>query len=236
MLKSWVAAGKSGISNTRDDTMVLALHVLTAAGFGKSYDFDNATSTVTEGHKMTFGDALHVVLSKFVVVLLSSSLNIPRGAVAKILPRSFTDVQFAIAEFKQYLVEMVAEERASVGKKSEDQDNLMSALLRASDLRDAKGDGRSTLSEDEIYGNLFIYSFAGHDTTAGTLAYAITLLARDNEIQSWIKEEINAVIGKEQDETWDYEKLFPQLKRCLAIMVSLSSAIVITTSPRFHQS
>jgi cytochrome P450 len=220
MLKSWVAAGKSGISNTRDDTMVLALHVLTAAGFGKSYDFDEASSTVTKGHTMTFGNALHTVLTRFVIVLLTSSLNLSWGPVAKILPRSLTSVQTAIAEFRQYLVEMVAEERASVGKRSDDQDNLMSALLRASDLRDAQGDGRSTLTEDEIYGNLFIYSFAGHDTTAGTLAYAIALLARDNKIQSWIKEEINFVIGSGQDETWDYEKMFPQLKRCIAIMVS----------------
>ena len=45
MLKMWVKNGKGplgGVENTPNDTMVLALNVLMAAGFGKRYHFEGA--------------------------------------------------------------------------------------------------------------------------------------------------------------------------------------------------
>ncbi|RDL31454.1 Cytochrome P450 [Venustampulla echinocandica] len=211
MLQAWANAGKAGINNTRTDTMTLALHVLTGAGFGKFFDFQGGVSKPGPGHKMSFEESLHIVLNKFIAVLVAASITF--------IPKRFSSVQTATVEFKQYLTEMVAEERASMDLKSDEKDNLMSALLRASDLRDSQGDGKNTLSNDEIYGNLFIYTFAGHDTTANTIAYAVYLLSTDNDIQSWLKEEIQAVIGVYGDvENWNYEEVFPRLKRCLALM------------------
>lgn len=44
--------------------------------------------------------------------------------------------------------------------------------------------------------------------------------------QQWIREELNVVFeGNGNVEDWDHEKAFPKLKRCLALMVSLSYAI-----------
>ncbi|KAK2029011.1 cytochrome P450 [Colletotrichum zoysiae] len=83
---------------------------------------------------------------------------------------------------------------------------------------------KTYLTEDEIGGNLFIFTIAGFDTTANTLAYAVTLLAAYPEWQAWIQAEIDAVLGpaplgaESDDELPDYAAAYPKLVRCLAVM------------------
>ena len=103
--------------------------------------------------------------------------------------------------------------------------NLMSSLVRVSeDERKKHGklnaDGPKSFTISEILGNIFVINFAGHDTTANTLAYSMLLLAAHPEVQDWVGEELHRVLGGSSCETWSYEALFPRLKRCLAILVS----------------
>jgi len=122
------------------------------------------------------------------------------------------------------MVEMVEEERALIAHGRPDQkENLMSVLVRANEYSAAEGKGRSSLTDEEIYGNLFIWNLAGHDTTATVLAYTITLLAVNLPVQEWLSEEINSVFGDTPPNEWNYERDFPRLNRCLALMVTLSA-------------
>jgi cytochrome P450 len=79
---------------------------------------------------------------------------------------------------------------------------------------------RRTLSVDEIFGNIFVVNFAGHDTTAHTLELTMILLAVNVEIQDWVRDAVRQVTKEMDIIKWDYEKLFPQLTRCRAILVS----------------
>ena len=82
-----------------------------------------------------------------------------------------------------------------------------------------KVDSKSqNLSEEEILGNLFQFTAAGFDTTANSMAYAVTILAIEPKWQDWIIEEIDRVGQSEQSN--DYAKIFPKLPHCLALMVS----------------
>jgi len=94
-----------------------------------------------------------------------------------------------LKEVDDYISKMVEEERSGQSEKLSEQDNLMSVLLKASD-----SGGRNGLSDKEIVGNLFVYNVAGHDTTANTVAYAVTLLATDVRLQEWLREEITSVL------------------------------------------
>jgi len=223
MLKTWVSAGKSGIICTASDMMTVALHVLTSACFGRDYSFqpsESSDSIIIKGEKLSFKVALEAVLDSFLGVVISSAFPKSSGLLAKYVSKKIDTMKFTAAEFKRNLREMVDEERAFLKTTSKEKNNLMSALVRASDLEVTKGDGKRSLTEEELYGNLFIFTFAGHDTTANALMYATALLAANKHVQSWIKEEIHTVIGKNLDsESWEYEKLFPRLKRCLAVMV-----------------
>ena len=101
---------------------------------------------------------------------------------------------------------------------------MMSTLVRLSDSAKKGEDINSksqNLSEEEILGNLFQFTAAGFDTTANTMAYAITILATEPEWQDWIIEEIDNVLIDEHDNS--YTKTFPKLSRCLALMVSTLS-------------
>jgi len=129
-----------------------------------------------------------------------------------ITPPKLKRMKAAATEFKQYMTDMVKEEREEIKHRNEEKDNLMSVLLRAE-----ASAGKLGLNDDEIFGNLFIYNIAGHDTTANTLAYAIVLLSTDMKWQEWVGEEIDDVFAGDQN--WDYETVFPRLKRCLALMV-----------------
>jgi hypothetical protein len=90
-------------------------------------------------------------------------------------------------------------------------------------VRDSSGS--SYLTEEEIAGNLFVFTAAGFDTTANTMSYAVTLLAVYPEWQTWIQNEIDNVLGgppagQEDEILPDYEITFPKLMRCMAVMVS----------------
>jgi cytochrome P450 len=217
MIKHWnVEETVTGMDTSRD-TLKLALHVLTSAGFGKTYDFDVGTTKVPEGHKLSYRDALAGILKNMLLAIIMARVNGPMW----LLPKSWQNMKLFQTEFKQYMVEMADEQREAMKKNAKDMqsDNLMGALIRANEVSRAEGKERYALTDDEIYGNLFIWNLAGHDTTATTLAYAFTLLSAHEGVQEWIGEEIYNVFGSAPPDEWDYDAAFPQLKRCLATMV-----------------
>jgi hypothetical protein len=77
------------------------------------------------------------------------------------------------------------------------------------------------LSEEEISGNLYLFTVAGMDTTANSLAYALTVVAIYPEWQQWIFEELDVVLKEGNILDYDYAVIFPKLTRCLALMVRM---------------
>ena len=66
-------------------------------------------------------------------------------------------------------------------------------MVRASEMDKAGGadGGRALgLSNEELLGNMFIFSLAGHETTANALSAAIIFLAANPRWQDWLREEI----------------------------------------------
>jgi len=219
MLDGWLKTSQAGLVVERTDLelMKLALHVLSGAGFGRKYDFGQSVTDVPPGYTMSYRDSLAYILTDLMVAILSRDLPLPEA----ITPKGMRKMRVAIKDFTRYMENMVQEERTAVQKNGEKKANLLSALVQALETTE----GRSSLSDDEIYGNLFIWNLAGHDTTANTLTYAISWLATDRKWQEWIAEEVNHVLGSDsKPEDWDYEKAFPRLKRCLALMVRTHAA------------
>ena len=44
--------------------------------------------------------------------------------------------------------------------------------------------------------------------------------AANPEVQDWVAEELQEVVRNGASENWDYSVLFPELKRCRAVLVS----------------
>lgn len=111
------------------------------------------------------------------------------------------------------------------------ENNLITSLVRASqasvDREESTKGHQDGLTEEEGYGNIFVFNFAGHDATANSLAIGICLLATRPNVQDWIAEEINAVLAGVDSKESSYEAAFPYLPRCLAVVLSEHCAFCV---------
>lgn len=227
MLESFTAVKPGGPDLTSDGRRLgetdatieglrsIAINVLMSAGYGVSQSWKHGTGEAPPSHTLTFIETLSVVIHNYLVAALIPA----RLLCLPVMPTSLRKLGGAVTDFPARTKEMVENERMST---SSLRNNMMSALVKATDdeknaaRKDAKS--RLHLSEDEITGNLYLFTIAGFDTTANTMAYAITILAIHTEWQDWIIEEIDQVSNVNGN--LDYERTFPALKRCLALMVS----------------
>ncbi|KAF2964629.1 hypothetical protein GQX73_g8934 [Xylaria multiplex] len=218
MLRSWAASSIDGIPSYQKDTRALSLNVLAATGFGKKYDF--CASTEPQADEVGgYRDSLQTVLDNIILLML-----VPFNILC-MLPGSWARIGKAGISFQKHMVKMLEDETAALAQGKPGSGGIMGSFVRAADTyrRESATDSnfkatRKGLSVDEIFGNLFVINFAGHDTTANTLAFGVLLLAAHPNVQTWLAEEISIVTGNSPIETWDYKALFPRLKRCRAII------------------
>lgn len=216
-----------GVNSMLQDASTIALNVLMGAGFGTSYAFRDGVDTKLKGFQMTYRTALATCMSDIfmVFVLPPVLLSLP------VLPKKLAKYKIAVAEFRRHLQDMVAAAKARIRNADAasidktDQATLLSSLIAKAQEGGSPGtkaEAANTLSDSEIYGNLFMFSFAGHETVAMTLSYAIYLFAAFPEWQEWVGEELDYVFRNHTNiETLEYSELYPKLKRCNAVMVSI---------------
>lgn len=119
--------------------------------------------------------------------------------------------------FQTHMTTMYEEQKRAFSAGEEGLDNnLMALLVRAS--QEVANEESGGLTESEIYGNMFTFNFAGHDTTAHSSTFALYFLAANPEVQDWISEEIQRVLGDRQPHEINYRTDFPRFKRCLAVL------------------
>jgi cytochrome P450 len=223
MLEHWNEKKEGAKVNTvPHDTAKLALHVLTGAGFGMTHSFRGSLDTPRDGYRLTYRDSLEIAMGDVILMIVVPAVvySLPW------LPEKLANYKMAVGEFRRYLREMVAAAKVKALEGAPAEPDLLNTLVQKSQAADMGKDAENSnsqngLSDDEIYGNLFMFSFAGHETTANALAYAIYLFAAFPEWQEWVGVEVEEVFkGHGSIDTLNYEELYPQLKRCGAIMVS----------------
>lgn len=218
--------GQGTIDDIRKDSVLIALHVLSSAGFGHTHDFSGGLRQVPEGHKKSFSESLMYLLSNILLVFLFDKIK-PLGWMR---PWKSTEIKDTVTEFRGYMKETVAYSRATTqGGGGGQANDIVGALIDADEAakREEKiaphtgfGAKPMHLTDDELYGNLYVFNLAGFETTANALTYTMPFLARNPEIQAWVGEEIDKVIQTGSKQEWTYENAFPSLVRSLAVMVS----------------
>ncbi|PWY64733.1 putative cytochrome P450 monooxygenase [Aspergillus sclerotioniger CBS 115572] len=218
MLDAWTAPDVDQIPGIDKDTRTLSLNVLAATGFGKSYSFRSANDPLNRSESDNYRDALRTVRDDCILLMVA-----PRRLLTlPFVPESWHRVAKAAVDYKQHMVRMLNEETRALNEGQAGAGGLITSFVRAMDLKqkeDAKGKASGSppkgLSIDEIFGNHFVINFAGHDTTANTLSFAMVLLAAYPEVQDWVAEELHM----SRDTKGQYTDLFPKLNRCKAIML-----------------
>ena len=218
MLAYW--ARQPSVATSAEDLRTLSLHVLSGAGFGKFYKFEGHTERSDASTSANYKNSLQMILENCVLIMALGPSFLAKARPW--LPGSWklTKLADTCASFQRYMTDQYEEEkRASAQKQAGGVKTLMSSLVSASQAEAQSADGTG-LSETEIYGNMFMLNFAGHDTTAHTFTFAIYFIAANPDVQDWLSEEIRAVLGDDPAE-WSstYAASFPRLKRCLAVMM-----------------
>ena len=222
MLESWTSKAVEHIPSISKDTRTLSLNVLAATGFRRPYKFRSASEPrkiVDEAG--SYRDALQTVLDNAIMLMVMP----PKLLSLSFAPESWRHVARAAADFKKHMIRMLDEETTYLNEGKSGSGGLMTSFVRALDMKqkeDAKDNAGSPtpkgMTVDEIFGNIFEINFAGHDTTANTLAFSILLLAAYPDVQDWVAEELQELTPAH--EKWEYSALFAKLKRCKAILVN----------------
>jgi len=216
------ADGKSSDTNQLFDMMKkITIHVLSGAGMGASVDWhSHANEKPREGYKLTYIEAC-----KTVIEAVAGPIVLPVWFMTSwpsFLPghEFLQNLAPAMVEFPIHTKHLLDEERKRTSTQSgETRSNIMSQLLKASEKDDK--DGKALLSEDEMMGNLFVFTSAGFDTTANTLSYALVLLCRYPQWLDWILEEVDQVMPQDPSEPVDYVATFPKIVRIMGVMLEV---------------
>jgi len=189
---------------------------------GSPQDFHAGARTPAPGHALSRADALGALLESVPATLVFGYLEKKAGALASMVGGYVGKMVLAVKEYRQYAEEAIAVERKLLAEQDgERRHNLLSILIRTVDDEKAGGDAAvAKIGDEEIRGNIFIFTLAGHETTANSLAYAFALLALHPEVQAWVDEEVDAVMAGEDGEDGVYEEVYPRLVRVMAVMVS----------------
>ncbi|TGO70367.1 hypothetical protein BOTNAR_0001g00420 [Botryotinia narcissicola] len=223
ILETWNQRSASQEISTAKDMRTLSLNVLAATGFRKSYQFRSSAQAGTD-EAGSYRDALQNVLDNVILIMF-----IPfRYLCLPIMSKSWRLVGKAATDFKVYMEDMLDEESTLLKEGKVGSGTLMTSFVGAlgvhqkEDMVTSRQTAQSPskgLAVEEIFGNIFVLNFAGHDTTANTLAFSMILLAAHPGVQDWVAEELKEVIKDAADELLEYEKLFEKLNRCRAVLL-----------------
>lgn len=221
-------------AQTLDGLRIVAINVLAHIAYGHHKHFSLPSPSRKRSWDMSYVDAIAICTE----YLMLAALLPARLCRMPVMPHILQTLGVALTQLPQLTRDMLHQERNSAKKYGSDKrpETIMSALVRLSDEEKSQNYSVDTtfekhlstdmprinklyLTEDEIAGNLFIFTAAGFDTTANTMGYAVTLLTAYPEWQAWIQAEIDTVMNTTSRTMTDYETCFPRLVRCMAVMV-----------------
>ena len=191
MAAAWARSG-GGQSSVKTNIYTLIVNTMSLVGFGKAADWTDAENAVPPGHELSLVGSIWGIVMHLPHILL-----LPKWALAR---SPWQAAYRAYVEFDQYMNELLASERKKLqrGGAETGKDNLVTAVLRSSianhtatrdSLEKKNGgsvsgsSGRTSLTDEEIKGNVLIFLLAGDFTLSSGASpqsrrWATTLKAR----------------------------------------------------------
>lgn len=242
-LCDWWERKTEGFHTSCEDTMTVALNVLATAALGQSWRFQPSTSQqgqrrdTSEIQSADYRDTLALLLSSMNILALTPdwlyALDL-KYATRLPLPRTWRD-HLVAAKRMRVLMRQMVEERRSEFREGKIKDNIfLNSMIVASEASVSEKSGG--LSDGELFGNMFTYSVAGHETTAHTLNYSLHLLAAYPEWQDWIQAEVDEVYQQIPTDAAEisYAEYYHRLERCTALMVRTNPLFIKDNTAMLH--
>ncbi|KAI0391646.1 putative cytochrome P450 [Xylariaceae sp. FL0594] len=197
MVRYWLA--RPSVRTTADEARTLSLDVLCKVGFGKSFSFEGSEEVSHESPSESYKQSLQLILENCILIIAMG----PRFfTTMPWLPQKWRRVGEAVTAFRKFMTDMYeAEKRRVASGTSSDtgSSTFLSSLAKAS-LNAKDGEG---LTEQKIYGNIFVINFAGHDTSAHVFTFAVYFLAANPQticlytpvaVTKWTKDKAQTLV------------------------------------------
>lgn len=125
MLQWWKSDHPDGVQSTAKNIKALTLHVLASAGFGKSYPFRDSIVAADDPNHMNYREALSLILENAMLILIFG----PKFLVRLSWPKKLAQLGQATVAFKQYMTDIMEEERLLMSQGKSGRKNLMTSLI-----------------------------------------------------------------------------------------------------------
>ncbi|KAJ7158318.1 cytochrome P450 [Mycena crocata] len=194
--EGWTAQDVVDVPVIQKLTLKVAFLVISTCGFGFQATWD--TPTKSRDGEMSVQEALSVVTETHLLMLTT-----PEWVLHLPIPR-FRTARMARDRLVGFMQDQVTERKAEVAAGGETRADAFTLLIKANQDESSK----YQLDDTELIGNVFLFMFAGHETTAHTLAATLGFMAIHDEIQEEVLEQIISVVGTDRDPQYeDYSKL-----------------------------
>lgn len=204
------------VKDTAPDTALMALHVISGAGFGVRQVWDDEdekdlgirtipgfnTAKLRENHSLTFKYCLNTLSHGIIWMAIFPIwlLKLLPFDEHKKLVQSYVECSEYLKELCDYKVHQL--ER---GEKAENGTmDLMGPLIIASENKPDDSNGQY-MSKQDVIANSWIFLFAGHETSANTLHFSFLFLAIALDSQARLQGEIDSIVGSRSFEDWTYD-------------------------------
>ncbi|KAG7097880.1 hypothetical protein E1B28_005192 [Marasmius oreades] len=183
---------------TQVATFKFALIVLGLCAFGFDFNWTEPAAT-TEG-EMTVQEAMRTVIDNYLYLIFTPPW------MKRLMP-SFKRLQKAYDQLGQFMknqVQVRREEIRGYASGEYTRKDVFSMLVQANECEA----GKNKLEDSDLIGNVFVMLFAGHETTANTLATTLAFLSLHQDAQDEVVQQIIEVVGYDRNPAFeDYNKL-----------------------------
>ncbi|KAF8649579.1 hypothetical protein AX16_005670 [Volvariella volvacea WC 439] len=244
MLSKWETLRAPGgdhliVPHFYKDIRHLALNVISAAGFGVHLSFDKRPTSedqiqaqgdsdssldgffsdryIPPGFQRSYRDAVTFLNSILAPVLIVSKMFSDQFLEKS--PPFLRRYYHAKSDVRNYLHKLISneQEKMASGARHDGRNNLLSILVQEGE--DVDTDKFEPFTDDEVIGNTFIFSVAGHETAAAAITFALALLALHPDKQAWLHQKIDDALARQPENPaeWPYE-LYERLMAPLSVM------------------
>ncbi|KAF2183918.1 cytochrome P450 [Zopfia rhizophila CBS 207.26] len=213
MLEFWEQNGGK-VDQLNHDSNRFALHVLSKVFFNREMKW-LGQEKIPEGHELTYNAAISSVFKYNDTLFMT-----PKPILNNSPMESHKKAKQSFLEFQKYMVEMRDETASRLrSSKPSDGGSLLENFVMAG-TPDLQNDNL-IISPAAVLGNMFIFILAGHETSANTMALAITLLACNPTFQKTLQSDIDSIVGSRPPSEWSYLTDYPKLQNgCVGALMN----------------
>ncbi|KAL0570941.1 hypothetical protein V5O48_011025 [Marasmius crinis-equi] len=151
---------------------------------------------VAEG-KMSVQEAMRIVIDNFIF------LGFAPGWVKRLPLKSIRTMVQAEEELGRFMEDQVTLRKEEIRGYASGEYYRKDGFSMLVQANESDENPKNRLTDRDLIGNVFVMLFAGHETTANTLAVTLALLAVNPAAQDEVLEQIIDVVGWDRDPTFD---------------------------------